>query len=115
VPAKPPGVYPQGTPGTYPLTISVAGGDCDSYVRAVPGDTAGGCPGSKISWYGPGTWVTFNADVALLGPSWLPQTTAFDHWEGPNGVQSRQNPIALQINGPGFVRGVFAFLGRVGG
>jgi hypothetical protein len=114
IPAQPPGLYPPNTPGTYPLTIEVMGGDCDSWVTASPGGnnsspggTAGPCPGTQTFWYGPGTWVIFRAKVDQVGIF-----TAFNHWEGPNGVRSTQNPVVLQINGQGFVRGVFAFLGR---
>jgi hypothetical protein len=114
---KPPGIYPPGTPGTIPFTISVAGGDGDSYVQATTpggGDTAGPSPGSKILWLGPGTWVNLKAWVVPFGPSWLPQLTAFDHWEGPGGTSSRSNPLAVQVNTLGFARGVFAFLGQAG-
>jgi hypothetical protein len=120
-PVTGPGVYPPNTPGAFPLTVEVMGGDCDSWVSANPGSnptsaggTTGPCAGKQVFWYGPGTWVIFTARVDAFGPAWLPQPTKFDHWEGPGGERSPLNPIRLQINGQGFVRGVFAWLGHVG-
>jgi len=103
--------------GTFPITVQVNGGDGDSYVTATPGGVVGPMPGAASTfWYGPGTWVSFSARVApfSLGPIPLPSFTAFDHFEGP-GVSTRQNPFNAQIGGAGYVRGVFAFLGRPGG
>lgn len=107
---RPPGVYPPGTVGTFPISLSIRGGD-GGWIEATPGgkiyigETA-------TFWYGPGTWVAFRAivDTSVLGGI----GTAFDHWEGPNGVTSRENPIREQILGPGFVHGVFAWLGFPG-
>jgi hypothetical protein len=106
----PPGVYPPNTPGTLQVVISVQGGDGDSWVTASPGDTAGPTPGSKTIWYGPGTFVTFSARVG--SPDGFPSPfTAFDHFEGP-GVSSGASVIQQKIVANGYVRGVFAFLGR---
>jgi hypothetical protein len=113
IPAGPlgPGLYPAGTIGAFPVLVQVVGGDGDSYVTAAPGGVVGPAPGSqKTFWYGPGTSVVFSARVDGFAPF-----TAFDHFEGP-GVSVHQNPIAIPgISSAGFVRGVFAFMGRPGG
>lgn len=107
-PVLPPGVYPAGTPGAVPVQVIVSGGDGDSNVLATPGGYVGPQPGSmKVIWYGPGTRVVFTAQVSGFSPF-----TSFDHWEGPNGVQTRSNPIAVAVQQAGFVKAVFSFLGR---
>jgi len=101
---------PSVVPGLYPIVVQVIGGDGDSYVEATPGGTVGPMPGSsKTFWYVPGESVVFRAYVEGFAPF-----TAFDHFEGP-GVSTHSNPIVVPIQNAGFVRGVFAFLGRVGG
>jgi hypothetical protein len=113
IPAKPPGIYPAGTPGTYPLMVAVLGGDGYGAM-----DVSGGGQKFRIYesspqtlWIGPGTWLQFLASVQggifAFG-------TAFDHFEGPNGVSSRTNPISLQVLSAGFVRAVFATFGIIG-
>jgi hypothetical protein len=105
-----PGVYPPGTAGAFPILVQVVGGDGDSYVTAAPGGDVGPTAGSsKTFWYGPGTRVVFSARVDGFAPF-----TAFDHFEGP-GVSTHSNPIVQPIGSAGFVRGVFAFMGRPGG
>lgn len=114
-PAQPlgPGLYPPGTAGAFPILVQVVGGDGDSHVIATPGGDVGPSAGSqKTFWYGPGTSVVFQARVDSI--PFLPNFTAFDHFEGP-GVSVHQNPIVQPIRSAGFVRGVFAFMGRVGG
>lgn len=111
VPAKPPGVYPPNTPGTYPLQLMLQGGDGFGLVSASPGGTLAGDSGQAATfWYGPGTWVTFTAQVtgwpASIG-------TAFDHFDGP-GVSTKQNPFSAQIGSAGYVRAVFSTFGFVG-
>lgn len=108
-----PGVYPPGTPGAFPVVLFVVGGDNDARLYATPGSYAGPTgPKTVTVWYGPGTQVVFSARV---DPSLLSVLTAFDHFEGPGGMVSRQNPFTATISGPGFVRAVFAWAGRVGG
>lgn len=115
VPAAPqtpgPGVYPPGTVGALPVSVSAIGGDGDNTVTATPGGTAHNNGITPTFWYGPGTWVVFQAklDTSVLGGL----LSAFDHFEGP-GVSTRQNPIRVQITEAGYVRGVFAFLGQLG-
>lgn len=95
------------------MVIFVAGGDNDATLLANPGGRVGPT-GTKTAtlWYAPGTKVSFAAQV---DSSILSRLTAFDHFEGPGGVQTRQNPFTAVITGPGFVRAVFAWAGRVGG
>lgn len=104
-----PGVYPAGTAGAFAILVQVVGGDGDSYVAATPGGEVGPQAGTKTFWYGPGTRVVFSARVEGFAPF-----TAFDHFEGP-GVSTHQNPIVVDITSAGFVRGVFAWMGRPGG
>lgn len=110
VPAALPGVYPPGTPGTYPITISAAGGDGFGRVTVIPGNGKVLDGDSQTFHFGPGTWVTLEAHVdgglAAFG-------TAFDHWSGP-GVTSRDNPLVVKITGGGFVRASYATFGIVG-
>jgi len=98
-------------PGGIPWPVYYEAGDDPCYVKADPGGEV--MQGqAKTLWYGPGTWVLFSArvDRSFLGGF----GTAFDHFEGPGGAATRENPIRLRIDGPGYVRGVFAWLGMVG-
>lgn len=104
-PTLSPGVYPAGTQGAIPITISVLGGD-SGRINAIPG---GYTDTTKTIWYGPRTTVLFKAEVMGFSPF-----TAFDHFEGPNGAQTSRNPYVATIVSSGYMRAVFAFLGVVG-
>lgn len=106
-----PGVYPAGTAGALPIVIAANGGDAPCYVTVAPGGQVANTDNPKTYWYGPGTWVVVTATVdrSVLGGI----GTAFDHFEGP-GVSTHENPIRVQVNSAGFVRGLFAWFGVVG-
>lgn len=110
-----PGVYPAGTPGAIPVVLYVQGGDGDAVLYATPGSYAGpDPPKTQTVWYGPGTRVTFQAKVVPFLPLGV-SFTAFDHFEGPGGAQTRQNPFSQVITATGYVRAVFSWLGSSSG
>ena len=111
-PPPAPGIYPTGTPQTVPVAVTVVGGDGYGTVTVTPGGSIGPNPGdTKTFWYAPGTRVHFSArtvgGVFSVG-------TAFDHFEGP-GVSTRSADFDSTVQSGGFVRGVFATFGWIGG
>jgi hypothetical protein len=106
-PQPPPGIYPAGTPVTFPIVVSILNSDRYGKLTVSPGGVVFEGE-AKTFWYGPGTPVSFKAEVQGGFPP--PLFTAFDHFDGP-GISTRQNPFTVQIWGAGYVRAVYAFAG----